>query len=75
MTEDKREVIYEEETRKRLGLAFESCCTSCHENVDMFGFDWCEVNMPDGSIAMVCCCTQRQLDAAIVKLTKEPEKP
>ncbi len=74
MTES-AEIIYEEEARKRLGLAFESCCTSCHEDVYMFGFDLCEVDMPDGSIAKTCCDTQRQIDLAIAKLTKEPEKP
>lgn len=45
---------------KRAGFVL-TCCSSCHEDAD-YGYDLCEITLPDGSCLAVCCWVAAELN-------------
>ncbi len=46
---------YESSVRNIISVPDGHCCTSCHEDADLFDYDLSEVDLPDGTVGMVCC--------------------
>lgn len=43
---------------KVYGFDTKNCCVSCHEDYEEFGYDLCELTLPD-EIVIECCCVAK----------------